>query len=357
VASLNGGSVSVASSNDDDTQSSQSTPVVAGLPADDREWIAAYGSHTSLLTFHDASGSNIDVLRSDNGGQSYQEIAVAIPPTQDNAPQIASNQHGNLVIDRHTTAGVAQPPPSPVTGQIPGPGFWAYQAFVAPADTSDPALPHDEVFVSASNDGGYTWGKTPNRIGCSEQGPSVTLDHAFPILSVDPAGNLWATWSDDKNVYTAVSPDHGSTWTCSPPVSTITSQGQAIYPWIVATSAGVDLVYYASPTPVSNGASQTFYVYFAQNLSGTVGGWGTPQQLFPVHQGAVCEQGATCTSDRQLYDDFGVDTDPSGWAHIAYTSDAEDNIGTKPGKFDLGQPGSATGYAVQTGGPRIGSPN
>jgi hypothetical protein len=202
-------------------------------------------------------------------------------------------------------------------------------------------------------------------IGCSAKG--ATLDHIFPIVSVDPAHRLWVAWSDNKNgsdnknVITAMSSDQGASWTCSAPVSTTTSHGQAIYPWIVATSAGVDLVYYGSPTlppKSSSDAPQVFSVYFAQNLSGqeqddALGGWGTPQQLFPVHQGVVCEDGVSCTHNRQLFDDFGVDTDSSGWAHIAFSADADPDSG----RFSLGASDSATGYAVQVSGAPVGSPN
>ena len=50
VASLNLGSVNVATSTNNGTTFSQ-TPVQAGLPGDDREWIAAFGAGSSLLTF------------------------------------------------------------------------------------------------------------------------------------------------------------------------------------------------------------------------------------------------------------------------------------------------------------------
>jgi hypothetical protein len=125
-------------------------------------------------------------------------------------------------------------------------------------------------------------------------------------------------------------------------VSTNTAQG--IFPWLAATSSGVDLVYYGAPT---TGSNQTWSVYFAQNTAGSPSGWGTPQQLTAVHSGAVCESGATCTSGRQLFDDFGVDTDSSGWAHIAYSHDSP----------NLGGSSTATGYAVQTAGTQVGAPN
>ncbi|MDT4892021.1 MAG: hypothetical protein QOE97_1056, partial [Pseudonocardiales bacterium] len=103
VASLNLGSVNVAVSDDNGATFIQ-TPVQAGLPVDDREWIAAYGADTSLLTYHDISTNNIDVLRSDTGGSSYQQISQVIPATDYKA---SNNELGNLVIDHNqpTAAG------------------------------------------------------------------------------------------------------------------------------------------------------------------------------------------------------------------------------------------------------------
>jgi len=323
VASLNGGSVNVAHSADNGATFSQ-TPVQAALPGNDREWIAAFGAHTSLLSFHDATG-DIDVLRSDDDGQRYVQISQVIAATDYKA---ANNELGNLVIDHRNL------PNS--TG-----GFYAYHAFVAPSDPS--GARNNEAFLGVSADGGHTWSDEP--IPCSVS--SSGLDHAFPNVSVDPAGNLWYVWSDDRHVYSATSSDHGSSWRCSGAISTSTAH--AIFPWVVATSAGEDLVYYGTPTE----ANQTWSVYFVQNTSGAPGGWGTPQQLMAVHQGAVCEGGVSCASGRQLLDDFGVDTDNLGWAHIAFTSDTDPNTG----QFSLGKSGSATGYALQTSGAHVGSAN
>ena len=187
-----------------------------------------------------------------------------------------------------------------------------------------------------SSDGGHTWTDSP--IPCSTASANTSLDHNFPNVAVDPAGNVWYAWSDDHNIFAAQSSDHGKTWTCSPPVSTNTSQ--AIFPWLAAGAGGVDLVYYGSPTS----SNQTWYVYFAQDVGGS---WGTPQQLMAVHKGRVCESGVTCSSGRQLFDDFGVDTDMNGCAHIAFSQDSP----------SLGGSGTSTGYAVQTAGTQVGAPN
>ncbi len=315
VSSLNLASVNVAHSTNNGTTFSM-VPVQVGVPLDDREWIAAFGASTSLLTYHDVATNNIDVLRSDNGGQSYTEISTAIPVGD---YKMTNNELGNVVIDHDN---------------LPAGGFYAYQAFVAPSRSSGSA--NNEAWLAVSADGGHSWSDNP--IPCSIAGASTNLNHNFPNVSVAPNGNVYYAWSDDKNIYTAESTDHGKTWTCSGAVSTNTAQ--AIFPWLAATGAGVDLVYYAAPTTTN----QTWSVYFAQNTGGT---WGSPQQLMAVHKGAVCESGATCTSGRQLFDDFGVDTDSSGWAHIAFSQDSP----------SLGGSGTSTGYAVQTGGTQVGSTN
>ncbi|MCW3031868.1 MAG: exo-alpha-sialidase [Solirubrobacterales bacterium] len=320
VASLNLASVNVATSTDNATTFSQ-VPVVAGLPVDDREWIAAFGAETSLLTFHEIATNNIEVLRSDDGGKTYVRTGNAIPVGD---YKEARNELGNLVIDHRNLPDA--------TGN-----FYAYQSFVAPSEEAGEH--NNEAFLAVSADGGHTWTDQP--IPCSTASSSTDLDHNFPNVSVSPSGTIWYAWSDNHSIGTAVSSDHGQTWSCSKPVST--GSAQAVFPWLAATSGGVDLVYYGAPTATD----QTFYVYFAQNIAGKAKTWLKPHQLMPVHQGEICEEGATCTTGRQLFDDFGVDTDSHGWAHIAYSHDSP----------ALGGPETFTGYAVQTRGRAVGEPN
>jgi hypothetical protein len=318
VASLNLGSVNVATSTDDGATFSQ-MPVQVGLPLDDREWIAAYGADTSLLSYHDILTNNINILRSDNGGLLYTQTSQAIPAGDYKA---INNELGNLVID-HVNA-------SPTAG-----GFWAYQSFVAPSTATGTVF--DEAFVAVSSDGGQTWVDKP--IPCSTSFGAAGLNHNFPNISVAPSGALFYAVSNDSEIRVARSTDHGNSWTCSAPVSTTK---RSIFPWIVATSAGEDLVYYGTD---GTGPSAVWSVYFAQSTDPTGSVWANTQ-LMPVHQGDVCEGGVTCTGGRQLLDDFGVDTDQSGWAHIVYSHDAP----------QLGGTGTYTGYAVQQSGTPIGAP-
>jgi hypothetical protein len=342
VASLNLGSVSVAHSNDNGATWTN-LPIQAGLPVDDREWIAAFGASTALLTFHDLSTQNIDVLRSDDGGNSFTEIGQAIVPTSTAARNgaITGNELGNVAIDRRNLRGAK-------AGPIGRAGFWAYQPFVSFSDPS--ATEFNEAYVAISNDGGFHW--TDRAVPCSTARRNVGLNHAFPNVSVDRAGNLWLAWSagaDDANgsntkgaIVTALSRNHGVTWSCSKPIST----GQSIEPWLAAASHGVDLVFYKN---IGTRGSQRWAVELAQNphtdTAPSVTGWRPPRSLVVVHRGIVCEAGATCNTGRQLFDDFGVAVDTHGFAHIAYSRDAACDQCT------------TTGYAVETSGATIGSSN
>ena len=326
VASLNLASVNVATSTDDGKTFSQ-TPVQGGLPIDDREWIAAFGPATSLLSFHDITTNNINVLRSTNGGASYTMLSRAIPDTDYKATY---NELGNLVIDHaHPLAAGA---------------FWAYQSFVAPSKDPGPSgqvntPANNEAFLAVSKDGGATWTDRP--IPCTTKFGAKGLSHNFPNVSVAPDGSLYYAVSNDSSIYVAHSTDHGTTWSCSGPINH--SGVRAIFPWLVAAGGGQDLVYYGT---TGSGSSQVWYVYFAQRKNGSSNTW-TTTRLMPVHKGAVCEGGVNCTNGRQLFDDFGVDTDQQGWAHIMYSHDAP----------ALGGSGTFTGYAVQRSGGRIGAPN
>lgn len=324
VASLNLASINVATSVDNGSTFT-AVPVQAGVPLDDREWIAAYGADTSLLSYHDIATGNIDVLRSDTGGGPYTQSSQAIPLTDYKA---TNNELGNLVIDHNTGNGTSTSP------------FYAYQAFVSPSSKPGPlaSATFNEAFLAVSADGGHSWTDKP--IPCTTAFGSNGLNHNFPNISVAPNGRLFYAVSNDTSIYVAESSNRGDTWSCSGPISTAS---RAIFPWIVATNAGEDLVYYGGS---GSGASQTWSVYFAQNLVQSVSGWST-KQLMAVHKGVVCEGGVSCTGGRQLLDDFGIDTDQSGLAHIAFSHDAP----------DIGGTGSYTGYAVQQSGSPVGAPN
>lgn len=269
--------------------------------------MATFGATTSLLSY------GVDVWRSTNGGSSYSQSGQTIPSSN---YQSSYNEMGNLAIDHDNLPDQ--------TGD-----FYAYHAFVAP--TTPPSAnsytyyPYDEAFLAVSSNGGATWNDEP--IACSEK---PLDDLGTPSVSVAPNGDIWAAWDDAGSIYTAESTDHGQTWTCSPAITISNTSGYATS--ITATSGGVDLAFDGTYYP-GNGFGDTS-VYFAQDTSSTSTGWSTPEQLMDVSGGLT-----TCAPPLGL----ALDTDNSGWAHIAYGQQTCS--------------AGSTGYAAQTTGTPVGSPN
>jgi hypothetical protein len=159
-------------------------------------------------------------------------------------------------------------------------------------------------------------------------------------VSVDQAGNVYSFFSDDHFVYYKYSTDHGQTWlpggpTGAPIRVSRTPANTAIFPWSTAGTAGkVDLVYYGSSYygaqhPDNYPATATWNVYFAQNLNAIAApsNWGQVVASPINHSGAVCESGAACMGNRDLFDDFGVAVRPTtGLASIIYSDDQFDQF-------------------------------
>ncbi|MHB2023307.1 MAG: hypothetical protein ACYCO3_08260, partial [Mycobacteriales bacterium] len=369
VSSLTLGDVTVSAS-EDGGASWQSQPVSATVPVDDREWIAAFGQSGFDVSYHAiADGDQIVVNEGQlvNGVPTSVATYNAISPTNPSiyAATLDGNEIGNLAIDQ-TTGDVYQIfvgcPPA-VSSVVNCTNLsTAYMAVGTPSGTNAAGLP-----VYSFTD--YVIYNGPTSAG---------LDNNFPTVAVDQAGNVYAAWSNDNNVYVSYSTDHGQTWSAPVKVNTGTAT-TAIYPWLSAGQAGkVDLVYYATPaaanyqtcaTTSSTDPCQTepWYVFFAQNPSVLTGGAWSQQQVTSqaVHYGGVCQGGVTCTStgndNRDLYDDFGVAASPTtGLASIAYSDDQyANNVGTaNAGECTSAQNNSVscdhTDFATQTSGTGIG---
>jgi hypothetical protein len=158
----------------------------------------------------------------------------------------------------------------------------------------------------------------------------ASYGHQFTNVSVDAAGNVYAIYGENHNIFYSWSKDRGASW--SPPKQVNSGPAAtAIFPWSVAGAAGkLDVVWYGTSyydgvnTPDTYPASATWTVYFAQSLNAT-----SPKSSFSqvaaspvIHTGGVCESGVACTGNRDLYDDFGVAANPlTGLASIVYSDD------------------------------------
>jgi hypothetical protein len=330
---------------------------VTSLPIDDRPWAAATGASKVCVSYLTAPGvllpqAGLHVQCSVDAGKTFPQVANAYDTSQVGLGASNSSRTGNLAFD-------------------PTNANYLYQIFAyAPlADASDPNALLHAVGIAVSADGGLTW--HDYNIYVNPNADTRHYDNQFPNVTVDKAGNVYAFYSDDRNTYYSYSTDHGQTW--HGPVQVNKSGETAIFPWASAGDAGkVDVVYYktpwvstdqANPTPAESAPpTAAWTVGFAQNLSAATAGSGfTETTASPtVHLGSVCQGGAACTGNRDLYDDFGVAASPiTGLASIIYSDDQYTNDANNPPRPGCTAAQNNTGscdhtsIATQTAGPVI----
>ena len=366
VASLTLGSVTVSLSQDGGhTWANDVT--AAKVPGDDREWVAAAGANGFYLSYHAvAAGDEIVVNQGQvvAGQPTTVQTYDAINPSQTDIylGTVADNEIGNIAVD-------------PATGDV-------YQIF-AGCPPSPTAVVSCSSFNTAymavgvpSTVNGITTLTFTDYVIYQSPDASASFGNNFPAVAVDTAGNAYATWSDDQNVYLAYSTDHGQRWSAPGKVNHPAAATTAIYPWLTAGQPGkVDVVYYGTPaaanyqtcgqTGTYNCQNEPWSVFFAQNLDVLGGGTWSQSKVTPVvHNGGVCQGGIACTSsgndNRDLYDDFGVAASPTtGMASITYSDDQyADNTGTaNAGECTPAQNNTSscdhTDFATQTGGNGI----
>lgn len=346
VASLSLANVDVSTSTDGGA-SWQLNPVAATVPGDDREWIAADGPSKVCISYHDAATFNIDVNCSTNAGLAFTQLGDAIDPAH--AFLINNNEIGNLTIDpaSHTIYQVFSGIDN--AGEVPGSQLGT--------------VGYHDVWVAVSTDGGQTF---TDHLVYSNPDPTVAYGHQFVNITLDKAGNGYAVYSDNHNLFYSYSTNQGAAWSKPAQVNS-GSSATAIFPWSVAGDAGkLDVVwygtsYYSSTTaPDAYPASAAWNVYFAQNLSATTPGSSfTQTTASPVnHYGGVCEGGISCSGNRDLYDDFGVAVNPlTGLASIIYSDDQYDPSGPNSAGCDASTTNTSncdhTAIATQTSGTSI----
>jgi hypothetical protein len=320
--------------------------------ADDREWIAADGASKVCVSYHDAE-QNIEVNCSTDAGQTFTQVTSAIDAGH--IFQAGENAIGNLAID-------------PKTHDI----YQVYSAITTADETacapqlgvSEGTCDYHGVYMAVSTDGGQSFTDYPVYIN---KNATVGYGHQFTNVSVDRAGNVYSVYSDDHWVWYSFSTDHGKTWHGTYRVSAV--DGTHIMPWSTAGAAGkLDIVYYQSPSYVANTTPDNYpdtvnwYVVMAQNLHalkpGTSASFNKYRATPIVHHGAVCESGAGCTGNRDLYDDFGVAANPlTGWASIVYSDDqySKDKLSNPSCTVETTNTGSCdhTAISTQISGGRI----
>jgi hypothetical protein len=326
---------------------------VTALPIDDRPWAAATGSSKVCISYLTAPGIllpnvGLHVQCSYDAGATFPQVANGY---DDSAVGLAASQGGsrtgNLVFD-----------PS-------NPGYmYTVFAYENVEDGPNPNAFLHNVGIAVSSDGGLTWHDYAVHVNADI---SAKYDNQFINVAVDKGGTVYVAYSDNHGLFYQYSTDHGQTF--SAPVQVSQGTDTAVMPWLAAGDAGkIDLVYYQatgySGNPEQASASIAWKVVMAQSLAAA-----SPLPSFSyttvnpvVHHGGVCEGGALCTGNRDLFDDFGVKASPTtGLASVVYSDDQYQNDanhkpnpvnGCTTAKTDTGTC-DHTNMATQTGGTTI----
>ena len=283
------------------------------LPIDDRPWVAATGASKVCISYLTAPGIllpqvGLHVQCSSDAGHSFPQVANAYDTS---AVGLAASQGGsrtgNLVFD----------PSNPSN-------MYTVFAYENIEDGPNPSAFLHNVGIAASSDGGVTWHDYPVHINPDI---SAKYDNQFVNVAVDKAGVVYVAYSDNHGIFVQYSKTHGQTF--SAPFQVSQGTDTAVMPWLAAGDAGmVDLVYYQAVgyagNPETAPLSVAWKVVMAQSLAAASAAPGYSYTTVNpvVHHGGVCEGGALCTGNRDLYDDFGIEASPTtGLASIIYTDD------------------------------------
>jgi hypothetical protein len=314
VASLSLANIDVSTSTDNGNTWTLN-PATA-LPIDDRPWIAATGASKVCISYLTAPGvlapqAGLHVQCSNDAGATFPQVADAYDTS---AVGLSASQGGsrtgNLVFD----------PRNPSY-------MYTVFAYENVEDGPNPNAFLHNVGIAVSSDGGITWHDYPVRINPDI---SAKYDNQFVNVAVDNGGNVYVAYSDNSSVSYQYSTNHGRTF--STPIKVSAGTDTAVMPWIAAGDTGkIDMVYYQavgySGNPETAASSVAWKVVMAQSLTATTQHRLSYATVNPtVHHGGVCEGGALCTGNRDLYDDFGVKASPTtGLASVIYSDDQYQN--------------------------------
>jgi hypothetical protein len=302
TSSLTLASVTITSSLDN---GATHTVNVAGTvhPADDRQWLAAYGANTVWMQYVNiasevAGTGGLELVRWDNAAQTAAPGAGPFPIWTPGE----AGESGNLACDQRPGATPAQ---LPVLAGPNGEGT-LYSCWNEAGRY---------VYVGSSSNFGVTWTKHLVFDG----GVGSDYAHLFTWTAVDNAGNVFVVFSDQRNVYYSFSTDQAAHWSQPVRVSNGNETRCSLLPTVVAGSAGRILIgwYGTSSTtssPVTN-PPQEWHTFVARCNNALDPVPQFEQKMVSdrvVHVGALCESGLNCPSDgsRNLAEDFELGINP-----------------------------------------------
>ena len=331
-------------------------PAVAGVPFDDRMWIDAVNDPNHVyMEYHDfGSTSQIFVQRSSDGGETYGgAVSVVDAATEASVGPPSGNIAGQIKVDNTSCSS---------HGNL-------YQIFVGPDNPMD-NLQNKASFNNAAYVGVATNVSVNNPLptftdykifscGAGSTCPSgMGLGNLFPGIAIDNLGYVYATWSDNTNIYYAFSTNQGQRW--SPAVNLTQNNSQAgksnLFPWIAADANGhVAVAWYGADQAGNSNTlplTTNWNVFVAETVNGHAV---TPVFSFSKatdhvnHTGDISTGGLTGSSDRSLADFFQISMDPQHLVNIAY---ADNHAGTSVSYFTREKEPAA---GIATGGKCAGT--
>jgi len=311
VSSLWLGNVTMSSSYDgatggvDPGQAWQVNPAAAGVPSDDRQWVAAYGPQTVYLTYNATAltrppgGIGLFITKSTDAGRTFgAPVEITAVTATD-----STNVQGNLVVD-------------PYNGNV-------YTTYI-------PNGINNVIRLASSTDGGATWTVTT-----AYTGPAGTTNRGvFPIIAVDRGGNVHlaftksdAAGNTNCHVFltSTANPSAATpTWTSAVQVDNGgVATHTACQAWIAAGSPGVvDVTWLGSSGVSPNNAPFDWHVFFAQVTNALTGSPTIAQnqaESTQVHDASICFNGGGCASGtRTMLEYYAMAIGPDGNANIAH---------------------------------------
>ncbi len=292
-----------------------------GLVNVDRMWLTTVGPDTIYYAYHDNEASQIWLVKSTDGGESYSTPLPVIPadmlPQSIGIPFVTvGNVQGDIVAD---------------------PDGRVFLPFLAPKEVTKNGTPMerpDSYYLAVTD----TNGENPVIKTVYEGDKDIMA--LFPAIASDLAGNLYAAWSDRHGVFLSISRDHGDTWSAPKKISTGTGNTSTVFPFVIAGSKGrVALAWLGTLAASNNDTTAKWHTYFSMT-SDALKKEPTWTQVIAsdhvVHEGAICLDGLACDltgGDRSLAEvlQMGLTNDGrvivsypgtsaqdlSGWSYVA----------------------------------------
>lgn len=266
------------------------------LPADDRQWLANYGSNIVYLTTKqigtvETGPETIYVAKSTDGGLTFPTVSLVTTP----ATGVQPGDEGNMVVDSNGNVYLVFFDPS---GQI--------------------------LYLAKSIDGAATWTlHTVYSAPACTPSLCISLAHVFASVAVDKANNLYIVFSDGTNSYYTSSTDGGASWRLPTIVQSAFGIKSSVEPWVVAGDAGkINIFLYGTTARnfMDNTANWIVYMSQSQNALAKVPTFSiAPATPYVIHTGAICNNGTACPSGtRTMLEYFFPDTYIDGNADAVF---------------------------------------